>query len=329
MVFTFNIKAKAIYQFAKYGNCRNIARSLGCSKSSVCNWAKKAQECLFNFNDATKRYDYKINNSVIDIVRNCFNDSSYLKLKDVKEIIQNKLNISISKETVRKILKKCNISRKRSKRFVVKSKDYYIRLQLERDNFIKNVNKIENELIISIDESAFHKEMQQPYGYSKKGIPVIQTTTSQRHEKYSLLMAITNNRILSYQVHKGSINKNIYNDFIINLISLLDSNNKYYLMMDNVRFHHNKILKEYMSSNINEIIYTPPYSPELNPVEMVFSIIKHHFKQDKNNTIYLMKKQINNIITSIKRSFNNLYKYSFNLDNHNHYKIIVDRFLVN
>ena len=57
--------------------------------------------------------------------------------------------------------------------------------------------------------------MKESYGYSEIGKTVIQTTISQRHQKYSSLMAITNNKVLSYQNYKGIISKQIFSDFFI------------------------------------------------------------------------------------------------------------------
>ena len=43
--------------------------------------------------------------------------------------------------------------------------------------------------------------------------------------------------------------------------------------MDNAAIHHNKKLADNLS-NGNKIIYNAPYSPQYNPIEMLFSKIK-------------------------------------------------------
>lgn len=43
---------------------------------------------------------------------------------------------------------------------------------------------------------------------------------------------------------------------------------KIIMVVDNVRFHHAKLLKKWLVKNPKiELVYLPPYSPELNPVE--------------------------------------------------------------
>lgn len=44
---------------------------------------------------------------------------------------------------------------------------------------------------------------------------------------------------------------------------------KVFMVLDNVRYHHAKRLKIFLERNRNklELIFLPPYSPDLNPVE--------------------------------------------------------------
>ncbi len=43
---------------------------------------------------------------------------------------------------------------------------------------------------------------------------------------------------------------------------------KIILVLDNVRYHHAKLLEEFLEQNKRlEILYLPPYSPDLNPIE--------------------------------------------------------------
>jgi transposase len=46
---------------------------------------------------------------------------------------------------------------------------------------------------------------------------------------------------------------------------------KIILIVDNVRYHHAKLLKIFLENNPKlEILYLPPYSPDLNPIERVW-----------------------------------------------------------
>ncbi len=46
------------------------------------------------------------------------------------------------------------------------------------------------------------------------------------------------------------------------------AHSKIIMVVDNVRFHHAKLLKKWLLGKPQlELVYLPPYSPELNPVE--------------------------------------------------------------
>lgn len=63
----------------------------------------------------------------------------------------------------------------------------------------------------------------------------------------------------NYQTFKKHLKKVLYT---------YREHSKIIMVVDNVRFHHAKLLKKWLSKKPNlEIVYLPPYSPELNPVE--------------------------------------------------------------
>jgi transposase len=329
MVYNIEIKAKAIYTYARNKSCRKTAIEIGCSKSSVSNWVKQADSCVLGIQKTKNRYNYKITTEIAELVKKEVAKCAYLKLKEIKDIVKGYFDIELSTSSIRKCLKISHISRKKSKKFVVKSKAYYDKLEIQRKEFIENIIKLDKKYIISIDETAIYKQMKPSYGYSLKGQPVIETVTNQRHEKYSLIIAITSDKVLHYEIHKGSINRDIYIKFISALIDIIDCKNKYYFLMDNVRFHHNKIVKSIIKEN-NDVIYTPPYSPELNPIEIYFSVVKSKLRYMLCENIFETKSNLKKIIssTSIHCKFNKFYDFSFNLNNHQHYKIIKNRFFL-
>ena len=80
----------------------------------------------------------------------------------------------------------------------------------------------------------------------------------------------------SYNFESGKITvtfheKGNYHSFKKHLKKILweyRTNSKIILVADNVRFHHAKLLEKWLKENPKlELMYLPPYSPELNPVE--------------------------------------------------------------
>jgi hypothetical protein len=107
--------------------------------------------------------------------------------------------------------------------------------------------------IISLDESSFDTHMTQLYGWSKRGEKCIFYPKHSRRgrKRFSLMMATSNSRVVAWELLP------------------LDT-----LLMDNVAFHHSKEVKQLLDEHHMHIIYNPPYYPDTNPVEMVFSMLK-------------------------------------------------------
>lgn len=51
------------------------------------------------------------------------------------------------------------------------------------------------------------------------------------------------------------------------------------LVMDNASIHHSEALKRMCSDAGVILIYLPPYSPDLNPIEEFFAQLKRFFKR--------------------------------------------------
>ena len=53
------------------------------------------------------------------------------------------------------------------------------------------------------------------------------------------------------------------------------------LLLDNASMHHSKVVRESVSVKGYEQLFVPPYSPELNPIELLFGICKHAYRKDR------------------------------------------------
>jgi transposase len=52
------------------------------------------------------------------------------------------------------------------------------------------------------------------------------------------------------------------------------------LILDNASIHHTQELKDMCALRGVELDYLPPYSPDMNPIEKTFSVLKKWFKRN-------------------------------------------------
>ena len=90
----------------------------------------------------------------------------------------------------------------------------------------------------------------------------------------SLISTVTNKGTMRWKIFEGALNAQILIDFMKRLIR--DAGRKVYLILDNLRVHHSKLVKAWLAEHKHEIevFYLPSYSPELNPDEMANADLK-------------------------------------------------------
>ena len=165
--------------------------------------------------------------------------------------------------------------------------------------FKKQLKGIPYENIISLDETSTDTHLKYSLGWSKKGSKK-QIPLTNKKIRYTMITSISNKKIIHNKIIKNSCNGDIFFDYIKELVKKLPKDKHWFIILDNARIHHYKIIKEYIS-NINNVsfIYNVPYSPETNPIEHVFNDFKRILKNTKYDNTNIITK-INECIKLIK-----------------------------
>ena len=305
-MYSVDIINLSIKYYNENKNISKISYILDVSKQTVYNWFYKYKYYFDN-----NIYIEKINKTIKkqmneDFVCSYVNSNIGCSLDNISK------NVNISKSTIYRILKRNNYS---NKRIINKTLPYDIdKLINIRKEFSSNVSDNKFLNCISIDESSFYINDYKMNGYSKKGDKIYKYHKhKQVRQKYTLLLAIDKSTIIDYKILNGAINLEIYKNFFIkNKENFMNRS----ILHDNLRTHHSIELKKYCILNNINLIYTPPYSPEFNPIEETFSEIKRIFRKDNNHSDLILS--INNSINNcnkenLKKYFNHslniIYKY--------------------
>ena len=83
------------------------------------------------------------------------------------------------------------------------------------------------------------------------------------------------------------------------------------IIMDNARIHHDSDLILLLEELGCHVVFLPPYSPDYNPIETAFSVIKlwikrnYDFMQTCNDSIYALSVVCSQITSQMVQSFFN------------------------
>ncbi len=285
MTYNIDIINLFINKFINNVSLNNISKILNISVQTLKRWIFLYSNNILNKIPVKKedlnknkkihglnKKDKYVNNIISYVYRNegCLLDDIY-----------EHINKAISKPTICRILKENNITRKRCNIRVV-CKD------INKINDIRHIfSKETNEDIFLnsefIDETSFCVNDIINYEYSEKGKEILKITKHSKNKERLTLLSSISKDTLKYQIIKGSVNSDIYLKFIADNKDLFKNKN---LVQDNARIHHSKKVKNYCLENNINMIYNPPYTPEFNPIELIFNKLKIEFKKLDHKNIY-------------------------------------------
>jgi transposase len=181
------------------------------------------------------------------------------------------------------------------------------------------------ENCIFIDETPFASHMKRARGWSLRGRPAFRSTSVIRGTNHSVIAAISPiHGLLHYKIKRTEeseeyqtkgVGAQVFLDFSKELLRkppLSLPREFYFIVMDNVGFHKNReVVTLYNRKHKHTLL--PPYSPFLNPIELMFSQWKSIFKGLPHSTdeevvsaIELSAEKLN----ENKQSFLNCYKHT-------------------
>lgn len=124
-----------------------------------------------------------------------------------------------------------------------------------------------------MDESGFELNCYRTHGWSSRGKKIYGQQQGSVKGRTNLIAAKLGNKLLAPVLFEGSTNSLWFNDWLKNhLFKELPANAT--VIMDNAAFHKTKITRELFNNSGFNLLYLPPYSPDLNPIEQDFAIIK-------------------------------------------------------
>lgn len=176
---------------------------------------------------------------------------------------------------IRTSLRACSVSRRRFRisKTCPKTKEKTLE---EYKSFWSLLKGFKDEEIMSIDETGFCSDGTFHYGYFNMGRTPEFAKTPRRLKK-SLALAVLPSGAVHYQLQSDAFNKVSFSSFVKDLLKLVPGTVKA-VIMDNVTFHRSS--DALFTAQGIQVLRIPPYTPQANPIEEVFSLMKRTFRNN-------------------------------------------------
>ena len=150
----------------------------------------------------------------------------------------------------------------------------------QRDDWKKFQEHVDVEKLVFLDETWAKTNMTPTHGRAEIGKRVIDFVPHGHWKTTTFLSALRCDGMVAPLVVDGPINGKIFLAWLKQeLCPTLKVGDV--VVMDNLSSHKIEGVKEAIESVGAKVLYLPPYSPDFNPIEMVFAKLKHFVRKAK------------------------------------------------
>lgn len=158
-----------------------------------------------------------------------------------------------------------------------------------------------------IDETGFKTHMTRKRGWSPKGKRV-RFTCRRRSSPYTMICAMGFDSIICKYVFPKAMDEKRWRLFVEeHLLKALPPAR--IVFFDNLKIHKDEQALEMINKAGHAVQFTPPYSPECNPIEYMFSKLKTLVRKQCPNSAKSLRQAIDNALTNI--TTNDIAAYFF------------------
>ena len=206
-------------------------------------------------------------------------------LEELRDHLYKVTGVYVSPATLCRTIKQNDFTRKKVETIALQ------RSETQRIEYIAERGMYDPDMFIWVDESGSdrRKEIRQ-YGYSLRGMPPSFSQLRVGGHRISALPVMTTRGIEDVFTTTGSVNGEDFVQFIRKYILPIilpfnGTNPRSIIIMDNASIHHLDQVYEIITGVGARLCFLPPYSPDLMPLEKVFSKVKYVLKN--NDYAYL------------------------------------------
>lgn len=200
--------------------------------------------------------------------------------KNLSWWISKNFRVRLMREAVRNLLHKLGFV------LIKPTYKYVLSDKRERKSFLRRFRhkfkKLrKNDLLFFMDESIFKQHPLLQAKWVLKGSKEYVNTFG-NHAKVNVLGAICHSIKKTFHMKSKKLNSDVFMKFIEHLI-ILNPKKRLVLVLDNAPWHKSKKVMNFLNNlkGIVEVLWLPAYSPDMNPIEHLWrlmkSLIANHF----------------------------------------------------
>jgi transposase len=137
--------------------------------------------------------------------------------------------------------------------------------------------------LVFVDEMGTNASLSPLYAWSRKGERAFGSVPKNWGKNVTLLASITRRGLGPCLAVEGPTTREVFEAYLEGVLAPTLEPGQI-VVMDNLSAHKGGRVKEIIEGRGCELLYLPPYSPDLNPIEQAFSKVKGLLRQAEART---------------------------------------------
>ncbi len=280
--YAVDLRWRVIYQrLAQELSYETIAHNLSVSTSTVCRMCALFQATgdvaplsRHQHASAKKILDERTELHIIGMVM----ENPALYLAEICQQLEV-LGICVSPPTICRLLKSYGFTRKKIRQVATQ------RCGLLRGAFLAHCFTFTADQFVWVDETGSDARNHiRKFGYAVRGMTPVAHRFLSRGRRTNAIAAISTKGLLAVELTCQTVNQDVFYDFVrgslIPQMKPFDGINPTSIaVMDNLSVHHVQEITDLFQQAGILLLFLPPYSPDLNPMEEAFSYVKYYLKK--------------------------------------------------
>lgn len=160
------------------------------------------------------------------------------------------------------------------------------------------MDKLDAQRLVFIDETWIKTDMAPIRGWGRRGQRLKGFAPDGRWRTYTFLAALRAGTLTAPCVMDGPINGKLFQLYVQDLLlpALKPGD---IVILDNLGSHRSHAVRDAVRSVGATLAFLPPYSPDLNPIEQVFSKIKHWMRMAEERTLNAISNRVAEVVATI------------------------------
>jgi transposase len=158
---------------------------------------------------------------------------------------------------------------------------YGERNEAVRSAFLQEIAEIPEDSLIYVDESGIDKEMNREYGRAPRGERVYGEVRGRKFDRTKVIAGKCGGKVIAPGEYKGTTDHRLFEAWFSGAL-LREAKPGSVIVLDNATFHRKKTLRKLAEQAGCSVLFLPPYSPDLNPIEKLWANLKiffnHHLR---------------------------------------------------